>query len=70
MKCPTVCTPPPNVTNEQQYVAHGRKEEEVVFLEGDDFHPPANREKMKAGLPLNDDDRFPWLRAIASAINE
>jgi gluconokinase len=38
-------------------------------LEGDSFHPPANVEKMAAGTPLTDDDRWPWLRAIATAID-
>jgi carbohydrate kinase (thermoresistant glucokinase family) len=36
-----------------------------MLLEGDQFHPPANIAKMKAGIPLTDDDRWPWLRAIA-----
>lgn len=40
------------------------------FLEGDDMHPPANRRKMAAGLPLNDDDRWPWLDAISLKIRE
>lgn len=31
------------------------------FGEGDDFHPPANLEKMRLGHPLTDDDRWPWL---------
>lgn len=39
-------------------------------LEGDKLHPPANIEKMKAGTPLDDDDRWPWLRAIAGAIDD
>lgn len=34
------------------------------FAEGDDFHPQANVDKMHAGHPLTDDDRWPWLRAI------
>ena len=38
-------------------------------LEGDKLHPPANIAKMKAGTPLNDDDRWPWLQAIAAAID-
>jgi len=38
--------------------------------EGDDFHPPANVEKMHAGHPLTDADRLPWLRAIAAWIGE
>lgn len=37
-------------------------------LEGDDLHPAANRRKMAAGLPLDDSDRLPWLRAVASWI--
>ena len=36
----------------------------VPFADADDFHPPANIEKMTAGQPLNDDDRYPWLEAI------
>jgi gluconokinase len=39
------------------------------ILEGDSFHPPANVAKMKAGTPLTDEDRWPWLRAIAAAID-
>ncbi|HTH96719.1 MAG TPA: gluconokinase [Stellaceae bacterium] len=38
------------------------------FIEGDDLHPPANVEKMSAGIPLNDEDRAPWLAAIAATI--
>jgi len=40
------------------------------FAEGDDFHPPANVEKMRAGHPLDDDDRWPWLRSLADWIGE
>jgi gluconokinase len=36
----------------------------VGFLEGDSLHPKANIDKMSAGIPLNDDDRFPWLDVI------
>ena len=39
------------------------------LLEGDSFHPPANIAKMKAGTPLTDADREPWLRAIAQRID-
>jgi gluconokinase len=35
-----------------------------LFLDADDFHPAANIEKMKHGIPLNDEDRMPWLRAL------
>jgi gluconokinase len=41
-----------------------------VFQEGDDLHPAANRAKMAAGTPLDDDDRWPWLRRVASWIGE
>lgn len=40
------------------------------FADGDDFHPPANVEKMHSGIPLTDEDRWPWLQAIATWIDE
>ncbi len=40
------------------------------LLEGDAFHPAANVAKMKAGIPLTDEDRWPWLRAIAARTDE
>jgi gluconokinase len=40
------------------------------FAEGDDFHPAANVEKMRAGHPLDDEDRWPWLRTLADWIGE
>ncbi|HVY14282.1 MAG TPA: gluconokinase [Rhodopila sp.] len=40
------------------------------LLEGDAFHPTANIAKMKAGVPLTDEDRWPWLRAIAARAGE
>jgi carbohydrate kinase (thermoresistant glucokinase family) len=40
----------------------------LPMLEGDDLHPPANIAKMSAGTPLTDEDRWPWLHAIAGAI--
>jgi len=36
------------------------------FLDGDDLHPAANVAKMRAGVPLVDADRWPWLAAIAA----
>jgi carbohydrate kinase (thermoresistant glucokinase family) len=33
----------------------------LPFFDADDFHPPANKEKMKAGIALTDDDRQDWL---------
>ena len=38
------------------------------FLEGDDFHPEANRRKMAAGVPLDDADRWPWLAEVGAAL--
>lgn len=39
------------------------------FADGDDFHPPENIAKMHSGIPLDDDDRLPWLQAIAGQID-
>ena len=39
------------------------------FCEGDDFHPAGNLQKMVAGLPLTDEDRWPWLQRIKSALD-
>ncbi len=36
----------------------------ATFLDADDFHPDANVAKMRAGTPLNDDDRAPWLATL------
>ena len=38
------------------------------FTDADSFHSEANRAKMAAGIPLTDEDRLPWLRAIGDAI--
>jgi len=34
------------------------------FIDADDYHPPENVAKMKAGIPLDDADRWPWLQAL------
>ena len=39
-------------------------------LEGDSIHPPGNVGKMAAGIPLTDEDRRPWLEAIAAWIGD
>jgi carbohydrate kinase (thermoresistant glucokinase family) len=39
------------------------------FEDGDKFHPAGNVAKMSAGQPLTDDDRWPWLKAIAAEID-
>ena len=38
------------------------------FYDADDFHPPANVEKMASGCPLEDADRLPWLEALRDLI--
>jgi gluconokinase len=38
------------------------------FVEGDDYHPPANVEKMRSGMPLDDADRQPWLETLSREI--
>src|ERR1700754_3472193 len=40
------------------------------FTDGDAFHSAANKEKMHQGIPLTDDDRWPWLKTIRAAIEE
>lgn len=40
------------------------------FVEGDEYHPPENVEKMRAGIPLDDADRWPWLDRLSRAIEE
>ncbi|KAI9217463.1 P-loop containing nucleoside triphosphate hydrolase protein [Blastocladiella britannica] len=37
-------------------------------IEADDLHPPTNRAKMAAGIPLTDADRWPWLATVAASI--
>lgn len=39
------------------------------YADADEFHPPANVAKMSTGQPLTDDDRWPWLNAIAAHID-
>jgi gluconokinase len=39
------------------------------FAEGDSFHPPANVARMRDGIALTDEDRWPWLDAIAAWID-
>jgi gluconokinase len=39
------------------------------FYDADDYHPPANKAKMAAGIPLTDEDRAPWLAALHQLIS-
>lgn len=40
------------------------------FSDADDFHPAANVEKMRHGIPLTDADRMPWLRDLAAWLEQ
>ncbi|WP_432245951.1 gluconokinase [Arthrobacter sp. G.S.26] len=40
----------------------------VPFIDGDDLHPEANKEKMRTGIPLDDVDRRPWLMEIGRTL--
>ena len=40
------------------------------FADADDFHPTANIQRMRAGIPLTDADRWPWLRALEAWMDE
>ena len=42
----------------------------LPFVDGDALHPPANVEKMAAGIPLTDDDRWPWLELVGRRLAE
>jgi len=45
------------------------KHEGCLFFDADDFHPKENIEKMKNGIPLNDEDRWPWLLNVKEKID-
>ena len=40
------------------------------FYDADDLHPQANRDKMRRGIPLNDEDRAPWLRRLHDELQQ
>ena len=40
----------------------------IPYRDGDDLHPAANVAKMRAGIPLDDADRWPWLDAVAAVL--
>ncbi|KAI5819763.1 P-loop containing nucleoside triphosphate hydrolase protein [Pyronema omphalodes] len=40
---------------------------DLPYIEGDDFHPQSNIDKMASGIPLTDDDRWSWLETLRSA---
>jgi gluconokinase len=41
----------------------------LTFIEGDEFHPQSNVQKMAGGTPLTNADRTPWIEALAKGIN-
>ena len=41
---------------------------QIPYYDADDFHPPSNINKMKDGIPLNDEDRMPWLEMLSKNI--
>lgn len=41
-----------------------------TFIDADDLHPAANVDKMRRGIPLQDDDRKPWLTAVIAAAQQ
>ena len=41
-----------------------------LFADADDFHPPANVDKMRQGIPLTDEDRWPWLDRLRREITK
>ena len=43
---------------------------DLPFLEGDEYHPQSNVDKMAQGLPLSDEDRWPWLSALGLAMRK
>ena len=46
------------------------KQLDATFLDGDDYHPPENVAKMRAGTPLTDQDRWPWLDRLGAVIEQ
>ena len=43
---------------------------DMTFYDADDHHPAANVEKMRAGIPLQDGDRWPWLDRLNALLRE
>ena len=41
----------------------------VTYRDGDDLHTPEAVEKMRTGIPLTDDDRWPWLDRVATVLS-
>ncbi|XP_027347818.1 gluconokinase [Abrus precatorius] len=46
------------------------KETKYKYFDADDFHSESNKEKMRLGIPLTDEDRMPWLESLRDVIKE
>nr|XP_011470654.1 PREDICTED: probable gluconokinase [Fragaria vesca subsp. vesca] len=46
------------------------KETNCSFIDADDYHPQSNKEKMRKGIPLSEEDRIPWLETLRNALRE
>ncbi|PON60420.1 Carbohydrate kinase, thermoresistant glucokinase [Parasponia andersonii] len=46
------------------------KETSFSFIDADDFHPISNKEKMRNGIPLSEEDRTPWLETLRDVLKE
>ncbi|KAF9617400.1 hypothetical protein IFM89_036321 [Coptis chinensis] len=44
------------------------KSTNCIYLDADDFHPQANKEKMGNGIPLSEEDRIPWLETLSAVL--
>jgi carbohydrate kinase (thermoresistant glucokinase family) len=42
----------------------------LPFHDADDYHPDANRQKLRSNIPLDDNDRLPWLQALAASLQQ
>ncbi|MEM7463072.1 MAG: gluconokinase [Pseudomonadota bacterium] len=40
------------------------------YVDGDELHPPENIKKMSSGIPLNDEDRWPWLKLVGERLGQ
>jgi len=49
--------------------AHIAHQLDVAYLDADDLHPPENKKRMSSGIPLSDENRLPWLRAVRDYAN-
>ncbi|RXI08160.1 hypothetical protein DVH24_022304 [Malus domestica] len=46
------------------------RETNSSFIDADDFHPQSNKEKMRKGIPLTEEDRMPWLEKLRNGVRD